>query len=243
MIKFPYIPISYAIADVRSEFKKRDRTGQIDENDCINWAIEVIRAIGGSGYDTKGVVAHVKDHVYTMPPDFYKIDEVFLVKRADRHYGNIGRIWFTEEGSFDYCGTTLVFPGDSFTGQKYCAASTVSTNSRVTSYIMRHPNQLRYSDATGTLGIQYLFLPMTPEGQPLMQDEVNTLKAIKAFIKLKLLEEEFVDQKTPQYIYMKLEKDYDDAVSEAQSIFKFNDPADDGARAYIQDHRYDAFKF
>lgn len=242
-MKFPYIPISYAIADVRAELKKRDRAGLIDEDDCLNWAVEVIREIGGGTYESKPIVLHVKDNIAVLPKDFYKIQGLWLLNPAASGWKPFaGKIWFSE-GDTSYITDTMIYPGDSFTGTRYCSSHTLASNSRDVTYIVRHPNIIRCSLPTCDIGMEYLYLPRDEKGFLLMQDEVHTLKATKAFITSKLLKEDYLDQKVPRYIYKDMEQEYDENVLQAQSIMKFNDPADDAARGRQQDARYDAFKF
>jgi hypothetical protein len=87
----------------------------------------------------------------------------------------------------------------------------------------------------------YVGMPLADNGDFLIQDEINTLKAAKAFTKKMLLSEKFYEGRLPQYIWEDLKRDHEVHVDQAQAIFKFPDPADDEARVYHQDNRYNAF--
>lgn len=242
-MKFPFITIDYVIADVRAELKRLNQSGEINDLDCINYAVECIREIGGANYVEKPVVVRIENHIGYLPKGLYLIQDLWLCgSKQDASVSKIGGIWFSEEG-FSYCGQELLFPGDSFTGSKYCSNyhqyPKVGLSQKT--YIVRHPNQIRCSVPNCIIGINGLFLPC--EGtEYLMQDEIYSIKAVKAFIKTKVLEEKWIMGEIPNYVYDTIKQDYTSNLDQAQAMMKFPDPADDKARGHQQDHRYDNFK-
>jgi len=136
----------------------------------------------------------------------------------------------------------MLFPGDAFTGSHFCKNYHQNPTVGLThnTYIVKHPNQIRCSLPNCIIGIKYLALPCEAD-EFLMQDEIYSIKATKAFIKMKLLEEKWIMQEVPDYIYKSIENDYNTNLDQAQAIMKFSNPADDAAKAHTQDHRYDRF--
>lgn len=238
-MKFPYIPISYAIADVRAEFKRKDLMGEINDEDCINYAIETLREIGGANYPDDFTILHLRNNIAQLPANFYIVDEAWIVE--DNPIFNHDTIWFTKEQR-PYYRRQQLFPGDATTGTKYSRYNRTCESLAAPTYIIRHPNQFRCSLPTVTIGVKYVATPMTENGEHLMQDEINTIKAVKAYIKKMLLSEEYYAGHVSQNIWNDIKSDYETGVNMAQAIFKFSDPADDQARGHDQDHRYDAFK-
>lgn len=241
-MKFPYIPISYAIADVRSEMKRMNQAGDIFEEDCINWAVETLREVGGGNYQQKPFVLNVCNNTATLPKDFYVLDSVWLC--ADESVSEPGDeiIWFSQE-SRGYRRLRILFPGDAMTGSLYTRSGTcVGAEPGLATYIIRHPNQFRCSINRGTIAGIYIALPTAEDGEMLMQDEIYTIKAVKAYMKRMLLAEKYYAGQIGQNIWNDINREYDINLDQAQAIFKFPDPVDNEAMGYIQDHRYDAFK-
>lgn len=245
-MKFLYKPISLVIADIRAELPRRDRAGIINDTDCLNYIIEVMREVGGSNYDTKPLVIKMCKGTAVLPEEFYKVDKIWLASAgmADiwQQIGN-STIWFTKEVGCYYNASNILYPGDSFTAHRYCTSGMVNNVTTRPTYIIRSPNIIRCSLQDATIAMEYLCLPRDDKGNYLIQDEIYTLKAAKAFTSLKLLYEDYIDQRVPRYVYKDLQEEYDVNVTQAQAIFKYLDPADDVARGQIQDHRYDMFKF
>ena len=239
-MKFPFIPISYIIADVKAELKKMDLAGEIIDEDCKNYIVEVMREIGGANYPDDHCVLFIKNNVAQLPENFYVIDRLWLCSESNNIES--ARVWFSREGK-TYIPDGLIFPGDATTGTQYNKYANVTRASLKThaTYIIRHPRQFRCSLDTAIVGINYVGLPMDERGQVLIQDEINTIKAAKAYTKKMILSERFYGGQLPQYIWNDLKNDHAVAVDQAQAIFKFPDPADDEARGYNQDNRYNAF--
>src|SRR5690606_30124080 len=158
-MKFPYIPISYIIADIRSELKRMNQSGEINEEDCINYAIECIREIGGANYDNDNT-AIIKICNYTgfLPDDLYLIDKIFLCYTSPSMQ-RFGSIWFSDE-NFIYYTYQLIFPGDAFTG-KFCMSGCSKPDMDIAdpSYIIKYPNQIKCSIQDCILGTSYITLP------------------------------------------------------------------------------------
>lgn len=239
-MKFPYIPISYIIADVRAEFKRMNNVGEITDENCIPWIIEVMREIGGANYPTESIVIDVCNNVGQLPSNFYVVDQIWLCGSPGIPTKNT--IWFTKEGVC-YPGISTLFPGDVMTGttlSKYSKYGAVPRGANT--YIIRHPYQLRCSLPEAKIGLIYVAMPTNESGDYLIQDEINTLKAAKAYVKKMLLSERYYLGEVTENIWQNISREYDQHVDQAQAIFKFPDPADDEARGIWQDHRYDAFK-
>lgn len=237
-MKFPFISIDTVIADVRAELKRMNQSGEINEEDCINYAIECVREIGGGNYPIQPAVLFVKDHQVQLPANLYLIDEIWLC--GDKHTVPSNNCFSANDGY--YTPNCLLFPGDASTGYKFCKSHNYPTQSlQAPTYIVKHPKTLRCSIRNCILGINYLSLPGNETGGYLMQDEINSLKAVKAFIKIMLLQEKFIMKEVPEYVYESIKRDYNIHLDQAQAIMKFDDPADDQAKGWKQDHRYDAF--
>lgn len=243
-MKFPYIPIKHLIADVRSELKRMNQAGEINEEDCINTAIECIREIGGANYtpDLEELV-YIDNHKGCLPEDLYLITDLWLCEAEPCWEKVGGSIWFTKEGQH-YRGSRILFPGDGMTGRNFCVNKNYPSPSPTeATYIIKHPNIIRCSLPKAVIGILYMGLPKEDgTGSYLMQDEINSIKAVKAFVLLMLLKEKWIMQEIPNYIYQDLKRDYEVNLDQAQAVMKFDNPADFVAKGYKQDHKYDRFK-
>jgi hypothetical protein len=242
-MKFPYIPIAYVIADVKAELSRMNLAGDIKDEDCINYAIECIREIGGSNYpEGEPAVVYIKDHIGKLPDSLYLIEEVWLctAQIGNHPSGLKGAMTFSDE-DIVYNGQTLLYPGDSFTGSKFCRKYQRNPNMTAPTYVVKHPKQIRCSIPNCVLGINHLALPQSQGDGYLMQDEINTIKATKAFITMKSIYEKWIMTEVPDYIFQNIKRDYETHLDQAQAIMKFDDPADDRARGKELDHRYDRF--
>lgn len=241
-MKFPYIPISYVIADIRSEWKRLNQAGEINEEDCINYIIECIREIGGANYPEDAGIVHISNHLGKLPDNLYKIDQLWLCNQAidSSQISKVGSMVIMD-GDIAYYGTSMLFPGDSFTGSKYCLQYRQPGSLNEPTYIVRD-KQIRCSISKCIIGIKYLSMIDNKDGKGYqMQDEINSIKAVKAFTKMMLLGEKWMMQEIPSYVYESIKRDYEIHLDQAQGIMKFDDPADDQAKGYKQDHRYDRF--
>lgn len=244
-MKFPYIPIKHLIADVRSELKRMNQAGELNEEDLINDAIECIREIGGANYNIdQSSVIFIDNHKACLPSDLYLITDIWLC-HAEPCMEQIAcsTIWFTKE-NHHYQGSRILFPGDGTTGRYFCANKHYPTPLPTeATYIVQHPNIIRCSLPKAVLGVLYMGLPKEDgTGSYLMQDEVNSIKAVKGFMLLKQLKEKWIMGEVQNYIYQDLKQDYEASLDQAQAVMKFDNPADMVAKGYKQDHKYDRFK-
>jgi hypothetical protein len=218
-----------------------DLVGEINEEDCLNYIIEAMRLIGGANYPEKACVLNIRNNTATLPDDFYVIDKVWLCSETMQPTNEINTIWFTKESRV-YRGNSIMFPGDAMTGTSY---SKHPNHMRApiggATYIIRHPKQFRCSLATADVGLTYVGMPLADNGEFVIQDEINTLVAAKAYAKKQLLSEKFYMGQVPQFVWQDITREWDQHADQAQAIFKFPDPADDEARGFHQDNRYNAF--
>lgn len=241
-MRFPYVPISYTIADVKAEMKKLDQSGAITDEDCRNAIIECMREIGGANYDTEPAVINICNNVGILPERFYTVNKIYTLDvSGGTPVKKLGGIWFTEE-NICYPVGSILYPGDAMTATRYSSSGLCCpTNPDIPTYIIKG-NQVRCGIKTAKLGLIYNCLPYDPDFGYMIQDEVFTLKACKAYTIRTLLKEEFYAGRVAQYVWADINREVEQNIDQAQAIFKFDDPADDQARGKIQDHRYDQFR-
>lgn len=240
MITYPYISVKSLIADVRSELRRFDISSAINETDCFNWAIDCIREIGGANYPEKtSDLIEIVNHQGELPVDFYKVKEMYLcymdsVTKAP--------IEFYDATGNRYVPKIVIHPGSSSVNNRYSVAKPlVGVDFKNVFYYIKFPNVITLSMREAKIGLTYLSLPII-DNEIVIQDEIYSLKATRAYVKSKILEDKVYSQEVPVEMYQLFLSEYETNLSQAQAIFKFPDPADFDSFGEMQDGRYDDFK-
>jgi hypothetical protein len=76
----------------------------------------------------------------------------------------------------------------------------------------------------------------------MMQDEINAIKGLKAYVLLNMLKEDYLMQKLPRYIYKDIEAEADMHIDMAKALQKM--PPQEGMEAFADmvQNRYNRFK-
>lgn len=243
-MKFPFTSVEDLIDQVKSELKTFNQQGNISTDDCYMWAVDIARelAIGEDGLDNETVFLTIRNRSGKLPLDFYLAKEIWLCKPAELTYST--RTLGPTEEVIDWKKTSLLRPGDSQT-MRLCAKDFynpgISPNDH--SYTMRvPPGVIRTSFQNGVVQLTYYRTRVDDNGVVMIPDEVNCKKAVVNYLKYKLLEEKYIMQEIPRYIYKDIEQNYQDALRAAQQIIKFDNPADAHFDAVRQSQRYRRFK-
>lgn len=243
-MKFPFVPIDDLIDQVKTELRSFNQQGQISSDDCYMYALDVAKElnIGEDGLDNTTTFLTIRNRQGVLPKDFYVTKEIWLCKANELQYST-RTIGPTEE-VIKYIPTTLLRPGDSQTLQ-YCAKDYYNPEVSVTdhSYVLRvPPGTIRTSFQQGTIQLTYYRIPMTSEGIIMLPDEINCKKATIAYIKMKFIQEKYISGDIQRYIYMDIKQEYEDSLTTARQILKFDNPADAQYQAALQSKRYSRFK-
>ncbi len=246
-MKFPFISIEPLIDQLKSELKSMHQQGNISTDDCYMWAVDVAReiAIGEDGLDNETVFIKLNNGVGHLPKDFYVAKEIWACEHPDLKYSpNVNVLG----NSFQYINwkrTCVLRPGDSTT-MRFCSKDfvdpKVSPSDR--SYLIRvPPGTIRTSYKCGVIQLTYYRLTIDKENnQILVPDEIHTKKAIVNYMKYKIFEEKFLMQEIPATIYQSIKQDYEDELTAAKQIMKFDNPQDSVYQALAQANRYRRFR-
>lgn len=223
-MKFNYIPIQPIIAEVQDEFKDMDAQGRLDVDTCYSSAVECIREIGGNQYEKDHQVLCVKKMLNALPVNFYLMQEVWELENAnsDEEIFNIMEA-FKRSGPNSKVRKRRLFAANDETmllmaegeGKARCAPKDQNW------YILKTPPPLiRFGQINFTAGIVYYGLKRDNQGRVMMQDEINSIKAVKNFVLMTALRPGFLAGRVPQYAYQEVKQEYIIYIDQAQGVMK-----------------------
>lgn len=238
-MKFPYIPVDAIIAELQDTFKKRNMQGKIDPDTMQNWAVECIREIGGHNYEAQTGVLDVHRHAAVLPKGLLFINHVWEVEQcADKSTNSLDVF---RQGLFTYQRKRRVFAADGLT-QMYVHPEfrqPCPQGDNFIVYVVKSPPPvIQLSVPSTRLAMTYYGLKKDSKGQLYMQDEVNSIKCVKAFLIKQLLLEDFTDGQVPKYIYDEFKNEYDTYLPQAQAMMLMETPEEMDLRVEHTRNRY-----
>lgn len=243
-MKFPFVPIDDLIDQVKTELRSFNQQGQVSSDDCYMYGLDIARElnIGEDGLDNTTTFLTIRNRQGMLPKDFYVTKEIWLCKASELTYST--RTIGTTEELIDYKPTILLRPGDSQT-LKYCAKDYYNPEVSGTdhSYVLRvPPGTIRTSFQHGVIQLTYYRIPISQEGIIMIPDEINCKKAVVSYIKMKLIQERYISGDIARYIYQDIKQEYEESLTTARQIIKFDNPSDAEYQAASQSKRYSRFK-
>lgn len=232
-MKFPFISILPLVDEVKDELKILTKTSSFTEEEIYGWMIEASRLIGSASYEADSAYLTVKRHATQLPAGFYLLDNIELCGVASDSTLTVPR----------YIHTKVLVPADNAT-RNLCTNKITVQSDRSLNYILKVPPGIgRFSFADGVVHIDFQKLSTDEEGNVLVMDEPNALKALKGYSKLMLVGERYILQQIPRYIYQDLKTEWEDHRDTAQRILKYPSQADNNYLALKQEARFRKFRY
>ena len=237
-MKFPYISIMPLIDEAMSMVKKISKTTDYNDGDAYVNAVDCAREIGFNNYESASTEIEIKGHNGFIPQDFYLIDEIWRCK-PNPLYAHVPVTPNPNPHNIRWIRTDIMRPMDADTRRRMNAKHSCPQMEEATAFfkIKIPPGSIRVSFLEGTISMDYLKIP-TENGVVLVQDEINGIKCIKAYIIMMMLYESWLLGEVRGDVWGSLKDDYETHLKIAQMIQKAPDMADTAAKAIEQDQRY-----
>jgi len=240
-MKYPFVSIMPLIDEIRNELKTITKVSSFSDEDMYGWAVDAARLIGTALYEEDEVQITVNKNVCKIPEDFYLLNNIFLCVAKELSYTTAPLPGHMEP--ITWCRSKIMRPADSST-RVYCTSKCVKGDLNDLSYKLKIPPGIaRFSFHTGKIEMHYERLVKGEDGAIMMQDEVNSLNAAKAHVKVMLLQEKYILQEIPRYIYQDILQERDSYIEKAQTTLKFPSQADMYYKAVEQDARFRKFRY
>jgi len=241
--KYPRIPLTSIVADIGTELKLITTMSNFSDEDIYSWAVDAARQIVDSVYAGAHVYLTVSKHTAIIPKEFYMLEEIWLCDPVAMSYTSKD-LPPTQE-PMRWIKSKVLKPGDSNT-TRFCTKNCIPSNANelTLSYTFKIPPGIaRFSFHTGKVYLGYIAMDKDENGVVLMQDEINSILAVKNYVKMMLLEEQFMLGKVNQNVYSAFQNGWDGYLSKAQMIMKFPSAADTDYLALKQDQRFRKFRY
>lgn len=213
MIINDFISIRPIIAEVLSQFKKLNANGILSEDDCYNYAVSFLKLIGYNIYQSKTEFFKITNYRYTgLPKSLYRFENVrFCVSDSVNGIVNIKDIK-TETQHKYFKGMVPMRPADNLT-LEYCEnlPADDSLNQYTIGFTYKHKTGLFICEKqSGIVRATYNYLGTDEDGDFVVLNEENCIKALKAYMLIESLKEEYIMGKIARYIYKDIEAEYED---------------------------------
>jgi hypothetical protein len=241
-MKFSYVALDTILAEIESQFKKLNKQGKYSEEDAYNYAIEASRLIGMNSYDESTALIRIDGHNGAVPRGFHNAGEIYATDAVDATQSPNSILDAFRGGYVDVVAKKqLLYPGNSAT-VAFCKFKTMVGPDMPSFTLKIPPGIIRTSFKTGYVTMQYYHLPVDERGVIMMQDEINAIKGLKAYVLLNMLKEDYLMQKLPRYIYKDIEAEADMHIDMAKALQKM--PPQEGMEAFADmvQNRYNRFK-
>jgi len=234
-MNFPYISILPLIDEVKTELKKITRSSSYSEEDMYGFAVDAARLIGQTSYETvTDYKIEICKHTGKLPTDFY-IANLVLLCDFNRTGNNVKGL-----------RTMIMRPADTITATR-CSTKCIEATKRLTDVLSFSlkvpPGIIRTSFDAGTVSIDYEKLKLDEHGIVMIQDEINSIMAIKNYLIVCLIREDYIRGSVNRGVYKDFESLWEKYKELAQQIFKFPNNHDQHFLALQQDQRYRKFNY
>lgn len=243
-MKFPLITVKAVVDDIPSEFSKMSSMNKLSEGLMYHHAVECLRLIGVNTYAQSTAYLDIKGFHGHLPKSFYMAEDIWLCERiGDKKVNLVGNT--LEEADRLYKRLSIIRPAKNAGDMRRIVKeySVPAVSDQDLSYILRFPASIiRVSLRECVIQLNYLSLPYDDEGEIMMQDEEHHIQAVKFYVKMKLLEEDFYMQKVNINVWNDVNSKSEYYMGRAREYAKADSPAD--VQYFVQQmiHRYRQFK-
>lgn len=241
--KYPRIPITGLVADINAELKLITKISGFNDEDIYSFAVEAARQISDSVYAGQSAYLTVSKHTAIIPKDFYMLEEIWICDPAALVYTDSDLA--PNQEPMRWIKSKLLQPGDSNTA-RYCAKNCKMPNTNEVSlkYTFKIPPGIaRFSFHTGKVYLGYIAMEKDKNGVILMQDEINSVLAVKNHVKVMLLQEQYMLGQVTENVFRNLQNEAEKYMKQAQMVMKFPSQADTEYLAVKQDQRFRKFRY
>lgn len=222
-MKFPFIPLRPIIAEVMIDVSKIITKSNKDEEDLYIWAADIMRLIGGNHYQSETAYLTINKHVTSIPKNFYLILDVWACAEVEE-LPNTPYTPKIKPNGYNTIRTGRLKPADTNTIRLYTSERRNHTYPFNHTFILKTPpGSLRTSFSSGLIEMDYLSLPMSEDGELLIQDEINAIMAVKNYLMLSLLREDYMMGTVRGDVWQNFQKEYEDFLMLAQQTQRFPD--------------------
>lgn len=223
-MKYPYIQLDPIIAEVQAQLKTLTSMGKFQTDDCFNYAIHCLRKLQKGAYETVEGFYELHNHRLKLPTNFYLFTSVWECCPIDYTSVLLPGYYSSPSGTV-WKKNRPLRPADAVT-LSYCNPNCVTgIDAGTPKYTFKSPSNVFACDLrSGIIYIEYQALKQDDQGNYLIPDEEHTIEAVKNYIKLQVLEEDYYLQRLPRYIYVDLQRNYEDAFRDAQNALEAMGP-------------------
>ncbi len=212
MVINDFISIRPIIHEVLAQFKKLNANGVLSEDDCYNYAVSFLKLIGYNIYQSKTEFIKITNFRYIgLPKSLYRFENVrYCVENGSHQMINLKDIK-TENQAKYFKGMVPMKPSDHLT-LEYCENMPVNEGAdRFTiGFTYKHKTGLFICEKReGIVKVTYNHLGTDEHGDFVIINEENCIKALKAYILVESLKEEYVMGNIARYIYKDIEAEYE----------------------------------
>ncbi len=201
MANYGWIKATEVIDLVKSELKTLNEQGRIVTEDCLQWVVDAIREIGTPHiFEEQWALTPIKNHTGIIPNDVFQVDVAYRISPNDfnTHIQPI----LTTEVTVNFLSNEQIkkiihtaFPLK-YGGTEMKLLLLNKENVFISpdeSYILQGRRVIT-SYKEGFFMVSYLGLYLDEDGIPMIPDDIDTIQAVKAYIRYKLFEEPFYMQ-------------------------------------------------
>lgn len=243
MINYGFVSLSPIIHEVLAQFKKLNATGTIVEDDCYSYAVSFLKLIGYNIYQTKTEFIQVNNfRNTTLPKGLNMFEDVKLcVQASEEAILKIEDI-NTDEITRYFSHFLPMAPADHLT-LEYCKECMADLDPKQVKFTYRREQRLFTTEVRKCIvRVTYNYLGSDENGDFVILNEENTIKACKAYMLQESLREDYLMQKIPRYIWMDLQADYNYYFNEAYNQMSTMGADEIEALIAKDRHRMDRFK-
>jgi hypothetical protein len=239
-MKFGYVSLEPIIDEAAGELKRLNRQGLFSRDDAYYQAVEASGLIGSSNYEDNSLAIEIKDHIGILPKEMVNANDVWSVEEADDSLTILGSF---KCGARQFRPKTPMFPGDNATVRMFAdRARRPEPFLGADTYVFkRPPGLIRTTQKQGWVGIHYNHLPKDDKGWICVQEEPNTIRAIKSYVKMMHMQDDYYAGQISQNIWNDVKDDWDKYSNAAKGVLKAPGPDDMHKLEHMINTRYQQF--
>jgi hypothetical protein len=232
---YPFVSILPIVDEVQNELKTIVKSSSFSEDDIYSWLVQASRLIGVPSYGSTDAFLKVQKYTTILPKSFYLLEDIKLA-------------FLDPMIIYDYRDNIKLFahvmrPADTAT-RRHCANTyNIATQTTLTYTLKVPPGIGKFSFESGVVWIKFQEMQKDTEGNVLIMDEENTLKALKCYATIMLLKEMYINGEIARYVYKDMEEDWIKYSDMAKVILKFPSMADNDFLLAKQEARYRKMRY
>jgi hypothetical protein len=216
MINYGFVSLTPIVHEVLAQFKKMNANGTLTEDDCYTYAVSCLKLIGYNIYQTKTEFIRLTNYRNTsLPKSLNLFEDVKLCVQADeRTLLKIENINTTNQTQY-FSHYVPMAPADHIT-LEYCKDCVADADKKTINFSYRREQRLFTAEVrNGIVRVTYNYLGTDENGDYVVLNEENCIKAVKAYMLQESLREDYLMGKIARYIWVDVQNDYNYHFNEA----------------------------